>query len=508
MKILMITCDLIIDRRILLEAESLIKAGHQVSLIAPRTHDDHTDNVNDIGINTYYYFLNASTIFYDAQWLKRQIESLECSQTNLDSKIKKCQQLIYTFRLERTMIKLSKTIKNQTLAKILLFLLFPSYALDRINQLPLPNKIKYPSTLFFALLSLSPKKILAALKFNKKHGDQMNSLDYWEQDIIDLIAKYSLDFDVIHTHDYQTLKVATVIKQRHRKTLIYDAHELYGYQPSVPKLIKPILLRDEKKFIQYCDHTIVINDSQADIMKKDLSYSNFTPITNATHPPKAFDVNTHYDWIREKCSLTSNDKLLIFQGAVNRHRKIDILINGLAKTPENIHLTFLTAQNSAALFKSLIDELKLGNRIHFLPQVPWDEVIYWAASADAGIMPYQPDDLNTKISSPNKMYEFITAGIPMIASSGLVNVKKAMEEDGLGVLYDLRVADDYAAAINEMFDESLGGPTRFRENILQHRHKYLWAHEEKKLLEFYKTLETSITQEDKHIPQPASSVTA
>ena len=124
-----------------------------------------------------------------------------------------------------------------------------------------------------------------------------------------------------------------------------------------------------------------------------------------------------------------------------------------------------------------------------MPPVPWEDMIFWAASADVGILPYQGDDMNTKISSPNKLYEFICAAIPMIGSTELINVKEIIEKEGFGVTYPLKEAKDYAAAIQKMFDPTLGGPRRFKTNLLNKRHLYLWEHEEKKLLNLYKTLD-------------------
>ena len=96
--------------------------------------------------------------------------------------------------------------------------------------------------------------------------------------------------------------------------------------------------------------------------------------------------------------------------------------------------------------------------------------------------------MNTKISSPNKLYEFICAATPMIGSTDLINVKNIIEKEGFGVVYPLKKAQDYAVAIEKMFDNNLGGPLRFKQNLLEKRHLYSWENEEKSLLKIYQDL--------------------
>ena len=50
-----------------------------------------------------------------------------------------------------------------------------------------------------------------------------------------------------------------------------------------------------------------------------------------------------------------------------------------------------------------------------MPAVPQAELLEWTAAADIGIIPYQPVDLNTRFCSPNKLFEYIAAGIPSSA---------------------------------------------------------------------------------------------
>jgi glycosyltransferase involved in cell wall biosynthesis len=129
----------------------------------------------------------------------------------------------------------------------------------------------------------------------------------------------------------------------------------------------------------------------------------------------------------------------------------------------------------------------LGAKVHFKDAVPQEEVLFWTASADAGIIPYQPVDLNNYYCSPNKLFEFIQAAVPIIAND-LPFLRKVVAAEGFGVVSKLDSVEDYAAAIEAMFDPAQGGPARFRPRLLDRATAYDWKNEEEKLLAIYENL--------------------
>ena len=136
--------------------------------------------------------------------------------------------------------------------------------------------------------------------------------------------------DVIHAHDYPTLKFGAFLKGLLKKPLIYDAHELYSYQATIPKMIAKSIFEQEHALVKDCNNIVVVNQEQADIMAKDFNVHHFTVVTNATEPPKHFDPNKKYDLIRAATGIDKACKILLFQGfislssqnsfAIGRHR--------------------------------------------------------------------------------------------------------------------------------------------------------------------------------------------
>ena len=312
-------------------------------------------------------------------------------------------------------------------------------------------------------------------------------LDTWENSVLEFAL--GLDaIDVVHAHDLPALRVATLIALRRGTKLVYDAHELYSYQPGVIGERKKRLFNTEHALIGHVDEIVCINADQAAVMQRDHGPGRYTPLTNATTQPAGFDINQRYHLIQDRLGLPEGTPTMLFMGGINRARKIDLLLEGVAAAREPVHMIFLTWGMEIPEFQALAVKLGIAHRVHFVDPVPWSEIVYWAASVDVGVMPYQALDLNTRISSPNKMYEFIAAGTPMIGSSELVNVERVVNPEGFGVLVPFHVAADYTRAIDLIFDPAQGGPARFRPALIAKAHKYLWDAEARDFAAMYERL--------------------
>jgi len=309
--------------------------------------------------------------------------------------------------------------------------------------------------------------------------------DSWEQKVIE--ATKDEHYDVIHVHDLPTLALGVHLKKEKRAKLVYDAHELYCYLPGMSGAAQANLKKVEGALIKDADLVVLINDQQAERMREDYGDFPYVCLTNATTPDGVTESRSTQ--IRDRLKISPAEKILIFQGYVSRARNIDALIEGLALSKTRPHIVFLSWGPEIADLKELAASCGVSDHVHFLPPVPWDQVISWAEAADVGIMPYQPTNLNTIISSPNKMYEFIMARTPMIGSSELINVKSTIEENGFGITRLLREPRDYALAIDEILDPTGTRWQDARESLEKNWQQFTWENASKPFLESYRRME-------------------
>jgi len=318
-------------------------------------------------------------------------------------------------------------------------------------------------------------------------------LDPWGERAIAHLRKTK--FDVIHVHDLPALPFGFQIKKEFGKKLVYDAHELYAHLPGLSQAAQTRLKSLESRFIHEADHVVVINEEQAALMVEAYGLFPYTCLTNATKAPDNFDPLGKHDALRKKFSIPESSKILFFQGVINRVRKIDVLLQGVALSKSKPHIVFLTwGAQEIAEFRGFARDLGIESRVHFHEPVSWEKVIEIAASSDVGVMPYQAKDLNTKISSPNKMYEFIMAGVPMLGSAELVNVKKTVGDLGLGIVAELKEPEDYAAAIDAMLIPNDSNWKKAKANILRVRDQFTWKALSKDFVNFYERLSESSSE--------------
>lgn len=453
MKIVMIDRSTVIDRRIILEAASLTKLGHTVEIIS--------SSVSDL----------------DRKFLPQNIVVKFVEDEFLDSS-----------RIH-TKSALLAPILGKRLSLLVSVLSSPKDGLcfvNHANSLSRSRKLVLSSALGLLAGSSSLPRVIGRLfkavatKFNGQFLP-----DEWEERVVASLE--GEHFDVIHVHDLPALPLGVFLKKKYRAKLVYDAHELYCYLPGMSPLAQKNMKSLESVNIPHADLVVVINEDQAKQMSSDHGLFPYVCLTNAT------DVGADSERrpIRKSLGIPIGERVLLFQGYVSKERNIDALIEGLALATSRPHLVLLSWGPEIPEFQLQAARLGIQERVHFVPPVPWDQVLEWVRDADVGIMPYQPTNLNTVISSPNKMYEFIVARTPMIGSSELINVQRTISENGFGVARPLRVPSDYAAAIDEMFRDDAANWRRAKLALEERWQNFTWDSLSKDFLVRYQNLGAS-----------------
>jgi glycosyltransferase involved in cell wall biosynthesis len=296
--------------------------------------------------------------------------------------------------------------------------------------------------------------------------------------------------DIIHVHDLPQLRAGTLVKKILNIPLIYDAHELYPEISTLNKYQKKSLSKLENKLITQCDVVITVNSFIANEMSHRYNIKPPYVVLNATKVPKQFSLNKKYDLFREKLSIPQDKKILLFQGWMSKNRGLQILIQAMQGVPNHIHLVFMGYGEALPELKKLAESLQLEERVHFINAVSQQELLYWIASADAGIIPYQPIDLNNYYCSPNKLFEFIQARIPIVAND-LPFLRQMVHDEGIGIVMPLTCQENYAMAIKKIFELEESEPN-FRNELNIKAKIYSWDVEEQKLYSIYTQLISAI----------------
>ena len=285
---------------------------------------------------------------------------------------------------------------------------------------------------------------------------------------------------VFVAHDLPMLPVSVRAAEATGGKLIYDSHELYPEQEFTHR--EKLLWRSiEARYIGRCDAVMTVNQSVAGEIQQRYGVSKVDVILNAERCPT---LSVRSKLLHRRFGLPDTAKIILFQGGLLPGRNLETMIRAvsLLKNP-TIHLVLL---GDGLLRKSLerkTRRLRLGHRVHFQSAVAQSELLAWTSSADAGVIPYTANCMNNYYCTPNKLFEFIAAGIPIVASA-LPELDRFVRGHDIGLTGDTTSPTEFASIIDELFRDA-GQLNLLRGRVLAAQQVLNWEVESKSLLSIY-----------------------
>ncbi len=213
-------------------------------------------------------------------------------------------------------------------------------------------------------------------------------------------------FSLIHANDLDTLvasRIASVIK---RKPIIYDSHELFT---EIPELIsrprtKRLWIYLEKRFIKGLKNCSTVSEGVANELKKRYNV-NFTVIRNLPYSKQPIEKQGK-----------QGEQTIIYQGALNIGRGLEKLIKAMPHLP-NHRLIIVGTGPLANELKQLVQTYKLASRVVLYGRIEHKHLHQITCSANLGVSIEEDMGLNYRFALPNKIFDYIQAGIPVLASN-------------------------------------------------------------------------------------------
>lgn len=260
--------------------------------------------------------------------------------------------------------------------------------------------------------------------------------------------------------------------------LVYDSHEYFTGAPELRdrKFKKNIWKKLEGFLLPKIKTAYTVNNSIRMQYQKDYGIE-MQVIRNMPFLNKALAIS-------EVPALPVDRKILIMQGAgINPERGYEEAVLSMKFLNEDFLLVIAGSGTILEELKNLVSENNLSSKVSFIPKLPFETLPYLTSQASLGLSLDKPNSMNYVFSLPNKIFDYIHAGLPVITSS-VPEVRKIVEEYKVGVCIDNITPENIADAIKEIFEDE-DRLKEFRRNSIEAREVLNWENEQLKLDEIY-----------------------
>jgi glycosyltransferase involved in cell wall biosynthesis len=230
--------------------------------------------------------------------------------------------------------------------------------------------------------------------------------------------------DVVHANDLDTLPAGFLLARRWRARLVYDAHELYSeFDAPVPRVTQRLTLALEGGLARRADAVVTVSDGIAAELVKRLRLRR-APLVVMNAPPRA-----------ELPARAASEGPLraVYQGRLGPGRDLDDVLAAVDGNGVELSLRIPLADPGA--LRRTVAERGLAQRVHVLEPVPPTEVLEALLDFDVGILFDRPQTRNSELSMPNKLFEYLMAGLAVVAPR-LETIGPLLEQERVGLTYE------------------------------------------------------------------------
>lgn len=291
--------------------------------------------------------------------------------------------------------------------------------------------------------------------------------------------------DILLSNDLDTLPANFLISKIKRIPLVYDSHE---YFTGVPELsnrprVRAIWKRIESFIVPKLKYAYTVNSSIAQLYQDEYKVK-FHVIRNM--PEVKFQIRTDLDIIKRELRLPQDKSIIILQGAgINIQRGAEEAVQAM-QFVENAILLIIGSGDVIPALKLMVVELQLSEKVKFEPKKSPSELFLYTLCADIGLSLDKDTNLNYRYSLPNKIFDYIQAGVPILASD-LPEIKKIVEGYDIGYISPDHQVKNIAHLMNKMIDEKERRLT-WQKNLKIASQELNWDQEKNKLLLIFKSI--------------------
>ena len=296
--------------------------------------------------------------------------------------------------------------------------------------------------------------------------------------------------DVYHGHDLTGLAAAVAAADRSGGQVVYDSHEIFlesGTYATLPAWVRRWIGRLERRLAGRAVALVTVNPAIAAELERRLPVHRTVIVHNC--PPRWTPPDQDRGLLRGAAGVPADAPLLLYHGVFTSHRGLrQLALASLEPGLERAHVVYLGYGASRPEVDALAADPRFGGRVHVLDAVEPAVLVDWVTGADVVVIPGQPSTLNHLLSSPNKLFEALAAGVP-VAIMDFPYVHQIVLDDpggSLGTVCDPTDPASIARAVRAILELPAAERAAMRARCLRAAHEHWnWESEVARLVDLY-----------------------
>ena len=295
------------------------------------------------------------------------------------------------------------------------------------------------------------------------------------------LALFSSRASIFFAEDIYTLPFAVIFGKLKRAKIFYDSRELFGYLAGLKerKFVQFFWKTVEKLFIKYVDHIITSGSMDSDALKEMYGVTNTIVLRNL---PRFYKPAQQTD-LRNQLGISTDKKILLYQGVILKGRGIEKIFDILPDIPECIFV-LIGGGEFENYYKNLAVERKVIDQVFFIGKFSQEDLPKLTPSANVGIALIENISKSYYYALPNKLFEYIMAEVPVVVSN-LPQMKEIVDNYNVGFAVDPDNKDELIAALKKLTSDAVLYK-KFKQNCKIASEELNWENEIDNLLELLK----------------------
>lgn len=285
--------------------------------------------------------------------------------------------------------------------------------------------------------------------------------------------------DLLLANDLDTLGPNYLVSKLKGIPLIYDSHEIFCEVPELQAnpAKKKIWERLEERIVPKLTYAITVNESIAAYFREKYNVP-FIAVRNIPDYRKPDHLKS-----RKDLSLPEDRKIIILQGAgINVQRGAEELVEAFRYLDRRYLLLIIGSGDVIAQLKEQVQRFELTHQVLFIDKMPAPELRQYTLNADLGVTIDKDTNLNYHFSLPNKVFDYIHAGIPVLASR-LPEIERLVTHYNIGTFIENHEPEHIASQIEAFLNSE--AYTQCRNNTQQAALQNNWPQEKQKLITLF-----------------------